>query len=113
MEQKFRSYSFWMAVCGAVILVVNNIGKAFGFSVSTELVTNIVDSVCGVLVVFGVLTMPKKEKQNAKSDDDLKNDVNNDDLKNNVNNDDLQNDALKKSDSVADQLTKIDTKQKK
>lgn len=104
MEQKFRSYSFWMAVCGAVILVVNNIGKAFGFSVSTELVTNIVDSVCGVLVVFGVLTMPKKEKQNAKSDDDLKNDVNNDDL---------QNDALQKSDSVADQLTKIDTKQKK
>ena len=59
MKEKFKSYSFWMSVTGAVILVLNNLGKVFGFTVDNQAITSIIDSVCGMLVVFGILTMPK------------------------------------------------------
>ena len=59
MKEKFKSYSFWMSVTAAVILVLNNIGNVFGFEVSSDVVTKIVDSICGVLILFGVITMSK------------------------------------------------------
>lgn len=62
MKEKFKSYSFWMSVTAAIILVINNIGKVFGFTVDNSAITNIIDSVCGVLVVFGILTMPNKKE---------------------------------------------------
>ena len=71
MKEKFKSYSFWMSVTAAVILVINNIGKTFGFEVDGEVVTKIVDSICGVLILFGVITMAK----NDKKDEDVKNNV--------------------------------------
>ena len=73
MNNKFKSYSFWMSVAGAVILVINNIGKVCGFAIDSEIVTEIVDSVCGVLILFGVITMSKdddKEINNNSSKDD-------------------------------------------
>ena len=38
------------------------LGKCFGFSVDNQLVSDIIMAVAGVLVVLGVVTMPKKEK---------------------------------------------------
>lgn len=69
MKNKFKSYSFWMSVTGAVILVLNNLGKAFGFAVDSEAITQIVDSVCGVLILFGIITMTKSGKEESKQDD--------------------------------------------
>lgn len=65
MKEKFKSYSFWMSVTAAVILVINNIGKVFGFTVDNSAITNIIDSVCGVFVVFGILTMPNKKEDTS------------------------------------------------
>lgn len=68
MKGKFKNYSFWMSVAGAVVLLLNNLGKVFGFSVDNEAFCSIVDGVCGVLVVFGVLTMkPKTESTTEQS----------------------------------------------
>lgn len=63
MKDKLKSYSFWMSVSAAVVLVVNNIGKHFGFYVDNDIIAEIVDSICGVLILFGVLTMTKEEKK--------------------------------------------------
>lgn len=96
MKQKFRSSSFWVAVSGAIVLVINNIGKMFGFSVSSELVTNIVDSICGVLVMFGILTMPKKE-QSQQSDDTTLTKQDNSSVANRQNQNDEQNSKWQKT----------------
>lgn len=69
MKNKFKSYSFWMSVCAAVVLVINNLAKTFGFSFDNQNFTTIVDSVCGVLVVLGILTMPKEKNDNTQQDD--------------------------------------------
>lgn len=68
MKDKFKNYSFWISVTGAVILLLNNLGKVFGFSVNNEAIYSIVDGVCGVLVVFGVLTMNKTKKDTQQTE---------------------------------------------
>ena len=60
MKNKIRSYGFWTALAGALVVLINAIGKCFGFSVQEELVSNIVMAVVGILVVFGVVAMLKK-----------------------------------------------------
>ena len=90
MKEKFKSYTFWMSVTAAVILVINNIGNVFGFEVDSKVITQIVDSICGVLILFGVITMAKTENkeengknttfESAENNDDSKV-CKNDDLK--------------------------------
>src|SRR5574344_957426 len=64
MKDKMKTYSFWISVGGAVILLINNVGKAFGFTIDNKIVSDVINGVCGILVMFGVLTMTT----NAKSD---------------------------------------------
>ena len=70
MKDKLKSYSFWISVSAAVVLVVNNIGKHFGFYLDNEIVAEIVDSVCGVLILFGVITMTKDDKKSGEEQQD-------------------------------------------
>ena len=54
-----------------MVVLVGAIGKCFGFSVEGELVSNIVMAIAGVLVVFGVVTMPqKKDEENSEEKED-------------------------------------------
>ena len=61
MKSKLKSYSFWISVAGAVGIVINNVGKFFGFSFDSVVLTEIVDSVCGVLILFGIITISKTD----------------------------------------------------
>lgn len=62
MKNKFKSYTFWMSLASAFILIVQNLGLAFGFVVNEELIMNIINAVCGVLVVLGIITNPAKKE---------------------------------------------------
>ena len=66
LKQLIKSYGFWTALAGAIVVLVNAIGRAFGFFVEEEIISNIIMAIAGVLVVFGVVTMPK----NSQSDDE-------------------------------------------
>lgn len=59
LKQLIKSYGFWTALSGAIVVLVNSIGRACGFFVEEEIISNIIMAVAGVLVVFGVVTMPK------------------------------------------------------
>ncbi len=66
MKDKIKSYSFWTALSGAVVVLLQALGDCFGFSIQSELVSGIIMAIAGVLVVFGVVSMPK----NADNKDD-------------------------------------------
>ena len=66
----FKSYGFWTALSGALVMLINAIGKCFGFSVEEQIVSDIVMAIAGVLVVFGVVAMPKGEGKEEESLDD-------------------------------------------
>ena len=86
---KFKSYSFWLSVAGAVVLVINTFGEILGFSIDGEIATKIVDSVCGVLVLFGIITMPKNNTDNTDiKKDETKDSLNDKEEKNNFEDDD-------------------------
>lgn len=76
--KKFRSYSFWISLAGAVVLLVNCFGRAFGFKIENKVVEDCIMGIAGALVMLGIVTMDTGESD--KSDDDKKDE--DDDLKN-------------------------------
>ena len=67
MKEKLKSYSFWSALAGAMVIFVNALGKIFGFSVEDELISGLIMAIAGVLVVFGVVTMPSSKNESQDS----------------------------------------------
>ena len=74
LKKLIKSYGFWTALAGAVVVLVNAIGKACGFIVDGDIISNIIMAVAGILVVFGVVSMPKndvkKEEVSSKKQDE-------------------------------------------
>ncbi len=66
MKNKIKSYGFWTALASAVVVLVNALGQMFGFSVDNEIITNVIMAIAGLLVVLGVVTMPKGEDGNQQ-----------------------------------------------
>jgi uncharacterized membrane protein len=69
MKEKIKSYGFWTALAGAIVVLLSALGQIFGFSLDDQKVTALVMAIAGVLVVFGVVTMPKDEQTNDDGDD--------------------------------------------
>lgn len=65
-KDRIKSYGFWTALSGAVVILAQSIAKCFGVEIEEELISNIIMSICGVLVVFGVVTMPNKKVDSEK-----------------------------------------------
>lgn len=68
MKNKIKSYGFWTALAGAVVVLVNALGQMFGFSVDNEIITNVIMAIAGVLVVLGVVTMPKGDSNQQEGE---------------------------------------------
>lgn len=68
LKQMIRSYGFWTALAGAIVVLVNAVGRAFGFFVEEEVISNIIMAIAGILVVFGVVTMPKGEQKDENKE---------------------------------------------
>lgn len=58
LKDKIKNYGFWMSLTAAVILVLQTLGQVFGFSVNDQAITSIVTSVCGMLIVLGIISDP-------------------------------------------------------
>lgn len=63
LKNKFSSYGFWMSLTASIVLLLNCLGETFGFSVNETQITEIVNAICGVLVVLGIIVMPKDKTQ--------------------------------------------------
>ena len=65
----FKSYGFWTALAGALTILVNALGRCFGFSVEDEVITNVVMAIAGVLVVLGVVSIPKNSSKEENKEE--------------------------------------------
>lgn len=84
LKNLIKTYGFWTSLAGAVVVLVNAVGKACGFKIEDKLITDIIMAVAGVLVVFGVVSLPKelyiqnekgegeKKEQSQQNDEDKK-----------------------------------------
>ena len=69
LKELIKSYGFWTALAGALVVLINAIGRACGFFVEGEIISNIIMAIAGVLVVFGVVTMPKSTNKENKEEE--------------------------------------------
>lgn len=75
--KRFKSYGFWTALSGAVVIFLNALGDCFGFSIDNDLVSGLIMAFAGVLVVLGVVSMPKKDDSSENKTDEQENNENN------------------------------------
>ena len=82
MKNKIKSYTFWIGLSGAVVILVQSIGKLFGLNIEGSLIENVIMSICGVLVVLGIVTKPENTTDTTPQDEQVEqndeNDVNSD-----------------------------------
>lgn len=64
---KFRTVSFWMSLCGAVVILLTTLGVR----VDAEYVNEVVTALSGVLVLLGVLTAPDANQPKSEIDKGL------------------------------------------
>ncbi|MBQ8908794.1 MAG: hypothetical protein IJY90_00680 [Clostridia bacterium] len=62
----FKTYGFWTAFAGAVVILINALGDLFGFKIESKLVENVIMAVAGVLVALGVVSMSGTKKEDAQ-----------------------------------------------
>lgn len=89
LKDKLKSYSFWVSLASAILLLVQTIGRPLGLVIDESTYMSIVNSVLGVFVVLGIISHPaqnllktsttqheeitENEKTNSK-DENAKND---------------------------------------
>lgn len=76
--KKIRPYNFWVGLSAALVLLLNSLGKAFGFEIENQVVEDVVMSIAGVLAVFGIVTgkPTKDEKSDENQNEENENDEN-------------------------------------
>ena len=64
-----KTYSFWTTLAGAIVVLVQVLGRIFNFIVPNDLVHDLITAIAGVLVALGIVTMPKADNKGAVSED--------------------------------------------
>ena len=59
--KRFKQYSFWVSLSGAIILFVQVLGRLFNFIPNNELISDLIMSFAGILVVLGIVSKPTDE----------------------------------------------------
>lgn len=55
LKDRIKSAGFWTGLLGALFLILG----AFGVEIGDQTASAIINSVCSMLVVFGIVTVPK------------------------------------------------------
>ena len=71
MKNKFKSYTFWLALVGAVIILINTLGTTFGFGVDEVAITSIATAVLGIFVTLGIVRKDSKNEQEKTKDEQV------------------------------------------
>ena len=70
--KRVKTYAFWVALSSAVVILVQSIANLFGFSIDSSTIENVIMSICGVLVVLGIVVNPNTEDgDNVKDDENV------------------------------------------
>lgn len=72
MKNLIKSYKFWTTFAGAVGLLFIAINDTLGISINVKGVEQIILSICGLLVVFGIVQKPKGKDQSKDNTNDKK-----------------------------------------
>lgn len=58
LKDKIKSYSFWVSLASAIILILKVLGNRFGFTVDETMVSDLFTALCSILVLLGIIVIP-------------------------------------------------------
>lgn len=70
IKERIKTTSFWAGLIGTVILILS----AFGVEVGDDTASAVINAVCSVLAVFGIVRIPdgvKPAEQDVCTDDEV------------------------------------------
>ena len=59
---QLKSYSFWLGIASALLLLVQSIGEPLGLEINEEAYMSVINAVLGVFVVLGIISNPASQK---------------------------------------------------
>jgi len=59
LKDKIKSYSFWVSLASAIILILKILGNRFGFVIDETMVSDLFTALCSVLVLLGIIVPPQ------------------------------------------------------
>ena len=75
MKKLFRSYAFWVALAGAVVIFLEDISALIGLDINVSVIESLIMSICGVLVVLGIVKKKDTPETNEESSNETLEDV--------------------------------------
>lgn len=61
LKDRAKTYSFWVSLTSAVILIIKLIGQKYGLAIDETFISDLVTTICGLLVILGIIVIPKTE----------------------------------------------------
>lgn len=74
LKNRVKTYSFWVSLASAIILIVKLIGQKYGLNIDETFISDLVTTICGLLVILGIIVVPKSDiNLNEDTNNNLKN----------------------------------------
>lgn len=58
LKDRIKTYNFWVSLSSAIFLLLKVLGTQFGFKVDESLFSDLFTSLCGILVILGIIVPP-------------------------------------------------------
>lgn len=67
LKERIKTYNFWVSLSSAVFLVLKLLGEQFNFNVDEGLFSDIFTTLCGILVILGIIVPPTSKAIDEKT----------------------------------------------
>lgn len=78
LKKKIRTTSFWLGLCGAIVIVLETLSNVLGLNLHSKEVESVILSICSALVMLGIITKKNENDENNNSSQDLLDEINKD-----------------------------------
>lgn len=68
LKDRIKTYNFWVSLSSAVFLFLKVIGNQVGFKVSETMFSDLITSLCGILVILGIIVPPSYKPLETQTD---------------------------------------------
>ena len=65
LKDRIKTYNFWVSLSSAVFLLLKLLGHQFNFYVDENIFSDLITSLCGILVILGIIVPPTSKTTNT------------------------------------------------
>ena len=71
LKDRIKTYNFWVSLSSAIFLLIKLLGNQFGFSVNESLFNDLITTLCGILVILGIIVPPTNKMTTTTNDNNI------------------------------------------